>query len=251
MDNRIGAQLYTVRDYTKTAEDLENTFAKLKEIGYKTVQLSGIGDIPAEKIRELLEKYELEPICTHRNCDEYLEKLDFIIDFHKIIGCKIAGLGYLPNDYRTTEGIEEFIKKFSVVSKKLAENGISFAYHNHAFEFVKYNGKYLMDIILEKTDFNLILDVYWLTYAGINPAKFICKVGKRAQVIHFKDLAINNEGKVIMTEVMEGNIEWDEVISACEEAGCLAAMVEQDTCKGDPFESMKISYNNLLAKGFM
>ena len=83
MDNRIGAQLYTVRDYTKTAEDLENTFAKLKVIGYKTVQLSGIGDIPAEKIRELLEKYELEPICTHRNCDEYLEKLDFIIDFHK------------------------------------------------------------------------------------------------------------------------------------------------------------------------
>ena len=57
MDKRIGAQLYTVREYTQTAEAMEETFRKLKEIGYQTIQLSAVGPIPAEQVRMLCDKY--------------------------------------------------------------------------------------------------------------------------------------------------------------------------------------------------
>lgn len=251
MDKRIGAQLYTVRDYTQTADGLEETFRKLKEIGYQTVQLSAIGSMEAEVVRDLCQKYQIEPICTHRSPQEYLENLDASIAYHKTIGCKIAGLGAMPGDVpRTIEGVRGFIKTFTPISKALQDAGMRFAYHNHAFEFIKEDGRFLMDILLEESDFDLILDVYWLSYAGVNPVDFIRRAGSRARIIHFKDLAVTPENTVEMAEVMEGNLDWDRIIQACEESGCQAAMVEQDICKGNPFDSLRISYNNLQKKGF-
>ena len=51
MDKNICAQLYTVRDFCKTLPEFAETVKKVAAIGYKTVQVSGIGDIKAEDIR--------------------------------------------------------------------------------------------------------------------------------------------------------------------------------------------------------
>jgi hypothetical protein len=56
MDRRIGAQLYNVRKDTQTAEEMDKALARLKEMGYQTMQVSGVGPIPAEKIAELAKK---------------------------------------------------------------------------------------------------------------------------------------------------------------------------------------------------
>ena len=127
-----------------------------------------------------------------------------------------------------------------------------FAYHNHAFEFEKIDGKYVFDIINEKMsgdNFKFILDVYWLSYAGINPAKFIKKYKGKIACVHFKDLKIR-EKQPCIAEVGYGNIDWDDVISACMESDVEYALVEQDRCDGDPFDSLKMSYDFLKEKGF-
>lgn len=255
MDKRIGAQLYTLREYCKTIEDVDSTFKKVSEIGYKTIQVSGVNpELTGAQLKEKADKYGLETICTHRSYAEYTEKLDDIIKFHKDLGCSIAGLGAAPGSLRTSvDGLKQFIKDFNKISGELKKEGITFGYHNHAFEFAKVDGKYVIDYLIEETDpesFNFILDVYWLSFAGINPAKFIRKMGKRAMVIHFKDIKAKSDNTVGICEVGAGNICWDEVIAACEDAGCIAAMVEQDTCDRDPFDCMKFSYNFLSKKGF-
>ncbi|MEE1014298.1 MAG: sugar phosphate isomerase/epimerase [Clostridia bacterium] len=255
MDKRIGAQGYTIRDFIKTAEDLEASLKKLKDIGYQTIQLSGLGPIDPQAVRNLLKKYDIEPICTHRAPDEYLNRLEETIALHQTIGCRIAGLGSMPGDYaKTSEGIRQFIKDFTPVYEAFKKEDMTFAYHNHAFEFLKVEGRFLMDILIEESDFDFIVDCYWLAYAGIDPARFIRKMGSRAKVVHFKDLKCAFDGtfkcQPAITEVMEGNLDWDSIIEACEEAGVEAAMVEQDICPGDPFDSLRISYNNLKTKGF-
>ena len=53
-----------------------------------------------------------------------------------------------------------------------------------------------------------------------------------------------------MTEVGEGNLDWDSIIEACDKAGAKWALVEQDICHRCPFESMKMSYDYLTTKGF-
>lgn len=75
MDKRIGAQLYTVRDYTKTLEDFDKTLEKVAAIGYKSVQLSAIGPFSGEDIKALLDKHHLVAACTHRGYDEYTQRL--------------------------------------------------------------------------------------------------------------------------------------------------------------------------------
>ena len=255
MDKRIGAQVFTIRDFIKTAEDFEKSLKKLKDIGYQTIQLSGLGPIDAEVVRDLLKKYDIKAICTHRNPDEYLKHLEESIAWHKTVGCKIAGIGTMPANYeKNLAGVRQFIQDFTPVAKAFQKEGLSFGYHNHAFEFLKEDGKFLMDILFEESNFDFIADTYWFAYAGINPASYIRKLGRRAKIVHFKDLKCmldeNRRTSVTMTEVMEGNLDWDSIIEACEDAKVQAAMVEQDVCPGNPFDSLQISYNNLKAKGF-
>ena len=252
MNKEIGAQYFTIRKSCKTIEDFDASCKKVREIGYKKVQLSGIGDFEANEIKAVLDKYGLEAVCTHRPAQNYLENIDKEIDFHKTIGTRICGLGSMPGFNAKHETIEKFINDFTPVVDKLAENDLIFAYHNHAFEFEKIDGKYVFEIINEKMsgdNFKFILDVYWLSYAGIHPAKVIKKYKGKIACVHFKALKIR-EKQPCIAEVGYGNIDWDDVISACMESDVEYALVEQDHCDGDPFDSLKMSYDFLKEKGF-
>jgi len=249
LDRKIGAQLYTIREYGQTVEKLEEAFARISKIGYKTVQVSGIA-VPAAEVKALCDKYNLEPIVTHRGYQEYTEKIDSVIEYHKTLGCNMCGLGCIHRDLATEEGISVFIETLKPAVEKLRKEGMDFLYHNHAVEFEKFGNTTIMERLINETDWDFIVDVYWLAYSGINPASFIKKLGKRAKYIHFKDLAIRNWNKHTIVEVMEGNLDFEEIVAACDEAGSVAAFVEQDTCDGDPLDSLEISYNNLKKLGF-
>ncbi len=254
MDKRIGAQLFTVREHTQTLEGFETSLKKIAEIGYKAVQLSCIGNFAPEDIKALCDKYNLVPICTHRSWEEYCDNLQYSIDFHKTIGCNIAGIGAIPKlrEGFTWDDVPPFVAKMNEINAKFKDHGITFAYHNHDAEFHKFDGKRPIDYIIEHGEFDFIIDIYWLAAAGVDPARFIKKLGKRAKVVHYKDIAVINGGKgQCIAEVMDGNLDWDSVVQACESAGVQWAVVEMDTCPGDPFDSLKNCYENLKTKGFV
>ena len=46
----LGAQLYTVREFTKTADDYARTIERVAKIGYKCVQVSGVGPAVDAKV---------------------------------------------------------------------------------------------------------------------------------------------------------------------------------------------------------
>ncbi len=254
MDKRIGAQYYTIRDFVQNEADFDASCKKVAEIGYKTVQLSGIGDIAPEKIKEILDKYGLEAVCSHRPAKEYEEALDELIRWHKLVGCKIAGLGALPSFKAEPSVLDEFLEKYVPISAKLAEAGLTFAYHNHAFEFVRLDdGRWFFEHMMERTNpehLKLILDAYWVSYAGVNPVELIEKYADRIEAVHLKDLKIVDH-KPVICEIGRGNINWSAVIEACEMAGVKYALVEQDTCDGNPFDSLKISYDYITEKGLL
>ena len=66
---KIGAQFYTIRDKTKTPEGIRASFAKMKEIGYDVVQMSAIGPIAPEELRDISLEYSLPITCTHTDPD--------------------------------------------------------------------------------------------------------------------------------------------------------------------------------------
>lgn len=257
MDKRIGAQFYTVRDYTATIEDFDAACKKISGIGYRIVQISGT-PLGAKEMREVLDKYDLKVVTSHRSFDDFLKNLDEIIDYNKILGSDLCGIGIMPKESaESNEKLSDFIADANKVCEILKSENMYFGYHNHAKEFAKLDGKTIFDRLVEETDpeiFNFIVDSYWLQVGGKNPADEIRKLGKRAMALHYKDFAVDIQNWRVpkICEVGRGNLDWDSIIAACEDAGTRWALVEQDEnfIDNDPFKAMKISYDYLVTKGF-
>ena len=150
---KLGAQLYTLRDYIRTYEDCEETFRYLNSIGINVIQISGIGPIPAEKVAYLVQKYNMDVCVTHTSFDRMQTDLDAVMKEHIMMGCDTLGIGGMPDAYRKdVAGIKEFIRITSEIGKRMHDNGLQFAYHNHAFEFAKLdNGRRIIDMLIEDT----------------------------------------------------------------------------------------------------
>lgn len=250
----VAAQLFTIREFAKTPEDLDKSMERLKGIGYNAVQVSGIGPMDHQQVKDIMDKHGLTICATHISFEKMKEDLDDVIYQHKLWDCKYVGVGSMPEEYRTSkEGYIAFAREASEIGKRLADEGLQFFYHNHHFEFVKFDGVLGMDILLNESDpevFGFEIDTYWVQVGGCNPVDWINKVAGRMQIVHFKDMAIEKEGyKPIMAEVGEGNLNWPAIIEACTKTNVEWAAVEQDICQRDPFESLEISLKNLKELG--
>lgn len=247
IDN-IAAQLFTVRDFCKTPKGFDETLDKLEAIGYKSIQVSAIGFFDYKFVKESADRHKMVICATHTPFERLTEDFEGVVKEHRHYGCDTVGIGYLPPKYeRSKQGYTEFAREMSELGGKYRDEGIKLVYHNHRFEFEKYSGRTGLDIILEESkpeNFGFIPDTYWIVAGGADPLEWIKKVRGRCDVIHFKDMAVKGDNQV-MAEIGRGNLEWGKIIGACEENEIKWAAVEQDICEGDPFDSLKISYDNL------
>ena len=131
----IGAQLYTVREFTKTLSDFEETLKKITDMGCNTVQVSGSCDYEAEWLFEQERKLGFTCVLTHTKPAEILGNTDKVCRDHGVFGCKNIGLGAVPGGKLNDEIYEGFVRDFKPAAERIRENGFRFFYHNHAFEF--------------------------------------------------------------------------------------------------------------------
>jgi len=252
-ETAVAAQMFTLRKFTQTPADIAKTLAKVRAIGYEAIQISAFGPIDAAELAKMLEGEGLAVASTHCSWDLYTNQIDRLIDEHRMWGCKHPAIGGMPGDYRNPDGVVAFAKAAEEVGSKLAEAGMDFSYHNHNFEFQKVGGKTWLELIYENSDPALVkaeIDTYWVQAGGGDPAEWIRKVSGRMPVLHLKDMVIGPERDVRMAEVGEGNLNWPAILTAAKDAGVEWYCVEQDNCYDrDPFESLKISLDNLHAMG--
>jgi len=98
MPARIAAQLYTLRDYLKTPDDIAKSLPKVAQLGYKAVQTSGLGPIDHAELRKICDDHGLEIVATHVGIKDILENTAAVAEQHHIYGCKHVGIGGLPGD---------------------------------------------------------------------------------------------------------------------------------------------------------
>jgi sugar phosphate isomerase/epimerase len=248
----IAAQLYTVRDFMKTPEDMAKSLKKVKALGYGAVQLSGNGPIDNKEMKKLCDDAGLIIAATHIGFEEIQNEPDKVIEQHSIFECKHVAIGGLPGEYRGAEGYAKFAKLASIAVKKLYDAGFDFSYHNHSFELEKFGDRTGLQILYEDSDPKLFLseiDTYWVQHGGGDPAAWIKKLKGRASLVHFKDMTVKG-GQQRFAEIGEGNLNWPAILEACKEAGTEWMIVEQDVCyERDPFESLGISLKNIKSWG--
>ncbi|MBP1587674.1 MAG: sugar phosphate isomerase/epimerase [Clostridia bacterium] len=250
---RIGAQLYTVRDFCRNLEDFEETLKKIADIGYEYVQVSGTCAYEANWLAEKLAANGLACALTHYNGERIRTETAKVIDEHKIFGCRLIGVGSLPGGFDAPDAFDRFIREYREPAGMIAEKGLYFMYHNHQFEFAKdksgLRGIEKMAESFSPSEMGFTLDAYWIQFAGADPALWIRNLSGRVPAIHLKDMAIEG-GTQKMAVVGEGNINFGRVLYEAENAGTEYLLVEQDNCNGeDPFECLRRSRKQLNSWG--
>lgn len=277
----IGVQMSTIAPVLRSGEVTPyDAFAKIAEIGYHCVEISQV-DMTPENVAAMKKACDefgikvssctasVEPMIEGMPGETLRDDFDKIVNDCKELGTDMLRIGMLPMTLMgSRDGAIEFVKRADEMAERLGEQGIDLYYHNHHVEFVKYDGEYLLDIIKNTTKkMGFELDIHWIQRGGEDPVKFIKQYAGRIRLLHLKDYRIapvqlpeSNDMKEFMSafygvvqfaEVGEGSLPIKECIEAGLAGGSEYFLVEQDDCYGrDPFESLKISHDNLVALGY-
>jgi Sugar phosphate isomerases/epimerases len=247
----LGAQLYTVRSFLQTEKDIRRTLQRIAEMGYKSVQVSAVGNIQPEVLKSICDELSLKIALTHTNADRILNETEKVIEEHNILDCDYIGIGAMPDKYRDPRWTGYFAEDFREAAGKIAKAGKQFMYHNHHFEFEKVDGKRLIERLIEDfspEELGITLDTYWVQAAGADVCEWIGKLKDRLHCVHLKDMAVRGTEQ-LMAPVMEGNMNFPAILKALEQTNAKYLLVEQDVCQGSPFDCLQTSYNNLAALG--
>jgi sugar phosphate isomerase/epimerase len=265
-----GVQLYTLRNVlpTKPAE----TMQALHAIGYREVEMLRAGLAswgPAAKAAGLaIPGMHIEAPVVTGDWTAWqapgTEKPRYDID-SAIADAKAHGIRFLTVAYlmASERGTLDFYRRFAEAMNRAGEKcnaaGISLCYHHHAFEYEPIEGQAPWDLLLERFDPKKVafeIDVFWLSLAGLDPAKTIRELGSRVRLLHLKDkmagaprIYQEREAKPEhFKEVGAGTLDFPGILAAGRAAGVAHAFVEQDHTPGDPLESLKKSFAYLAAQ---
>jgi sugar phosphate isomerase/epimerase len=247
----IAAQLYTLRDFTKTPADIASTMKRVKQIGYDAVQCSALGPIDPKELAKIMANEGISCVATHTPLDRMEKEPQRVIEDHKLWACKYTALGgFFPKEAVTQDWIN-FAQRFNAIVKQFEGSGVAVGYHNHSHELAHFDGKTGLDILMANflPQAWMEIDTYWITHGGGDPAAWIRRCQGRIPCVHLKDMGIKLDRTQFMAEVGEGNLNWPEILRACKDAKVEHLLVEQDICYRDPFESLAISRKNLREWG--
>ncbi len=249
--NQVALQLYTLRDSCQTLPDFVTTLEKVRKIGYKAVQISGV-NVPYVEAKKALDDAGMIVCATHEPSEQILDNPESICERLKLIGTTKTAYPWPAGiDFNNEKVVREFARKLDAAGAVLAKNGYTLSYHHHSLEFVRFGKATVLDYIFEASNpanLKAEIDTYWIQCGGGDPATWIERMKGRVPVIHFKDFVYVKDAMPAFGEVGYGNLDWDRIIAAAERAGTEWLVVEQDVCPGDPFVSIQKSYDYLKAK---
>ncbi len=246
----VAAQMYTLRNSME--KDYLEAFRQVAKIGYAGVEFGGPGPLSHKDFKKFLTDINLQPAGMHASIDVLEKGLERAADQCQELGALNLGCAWMPEERRKTAADWNAVtKSLNSIGEKLDQRGITFFYHNHDFEFQKFDGQYALDLIFAKTDPRFVkaeIDTYWVQRGGEDPAAYMKKLPGRVHLLHCKDMAAGPEKK--FAPVGTGVLNWKEIFNAAGPAGVQWYIVEQDNCYDvDPVESLRISFENMKKMG--
>jgi sugar phosphate isomerase/epimerase len=243
----IAVQLYTIRALLQDPSRLGGVLGRLREIGYRSVEVAGLGPKTLDRFGEELRGAGLTACAAHVDLDRLSRDLDTVIAECRDWGCEYAVVPSLPETYRSEDGYRRFAEEAREHSERMKPAGLRLAYHNHAHELERFGDRTGLEIMFAAASAGSLdgeVDTYWLQFGGASPAAWIRRLKGRVPLVHLKDMAVDH-GNPVDAEIGEGNLDWMDILGACRDAGTSWLVVEQDNPRREPLESVAISYANL------
>lgn len=238
MEN-IGLQLFSIRDLTEV--DFFGTLEMVGKIGYDGVEFAGYFGTSARDLKNALNNFGLKPAGSHIGIEGLISNPDEIIEYSLELGDPYIIVPALPENMRDCEDSwKKIAENFNKIGEKCRKNGIALGYHNHNFEFEKFNGEYGLDILVANTQPEncfIELDTFWVEYSGLRSVDFIEKYKERCVLLHIKEMKSLDDR--VSTVIGRGIMDFKSIITIGKKYGVQWYTVEQEEFQDPELQSIE------------
>ncbi|WP_394992779.1 sugar phosphate isomerase/epimerase family protein [Emticicia sp.] len=235
----FGVQGYTFRK--QFPKDLEGTLDIIQKMGFTELEGGGAKGVTPEEYKKLCDARGISIPSTGSDFGQLEKDPLSIVSRAKALGAKFVMCAWIPHkgDNFTIEDAKKAVEVFNKAGKVLKENGLTFCYHAHGFEFRPYGKGTLLDYIFENTnpaDVSFEMDVLWVTHGGGDPVKLLKKYGSRWKLMHVKDLKKGVVGNFSGNTPAEndvvlgtGQADWKKIFKLAKKAGIEHYFIEDES----------------------
>lgn len=186
----LGVQAYTFRKSFPV--DVAATLDTIKMMGFTELEGGG-GRMPPEEFRKMCEERGISIPATGSGYEQLVKDPKAVADRAKALGAKYVMTAWIPHTTGAFnfENAKKAVDDFNVAGKVLKENGITFCYHVHGYEFWPHENGTLLDYIITNTNPEYVsfeMDIMWTHFGGGDPVALLEKYGDRWKLMHLKDL---------------------------------------------------------------
>jgi len=238
---KMGLQLFTVRE--PLANDVAGTVKKIASIGYEDCETYGFDPghgtyygLKASAFKQLLADNQMITTSGHYDFTKFFDKptdalmryVDQCIEGAHALGQRYITWPWLDPAFRTLENFRLLTVKLNAIGERANKAGLGFAYHNHDFEFVDYDGENGYNIIMHETDPALVklqMDLYWVMHSSkLSPSELFSRQPGRFVMWHIKDMdKISRD----YSELGNGSIDFTVILPEASRAGLQYYYIEQ------------------------
>lgn len=206
----IGMQAYTYR--ASFPKDVAATLDTLKALGVTELEGGAQKGTTPEQFRKMCEERGIKIPATGGGYEQLVKDPVAAAKTANILGSKYLMCAWIPHKVKggfTLEEAKKAVTDFNMIGKALKENGVTFCYHIHGYEFQPYEDGTLFDYIVKNTNPDYVsfeLDVLWAFHGGADPVALLKKYGKRFQLVHLKDLRKGVKGDLTGGTPLENDV---------------------------------------------
>jgi sugar phosphate isomerase/epimerase len=224
-------------------KNILTTLDTIKMLGFTEIEGGNPRGISPEDFKKECDKRGINIPSTGAGYDELVKNPMVVVEKAKIFGAKYVMCAWIPHERGkfNIENAKKAVEDFNTIGKVLKENGLTFCYHDHGYEFQKYEDGTLMDYIIENTIpayVSFEMDVLWTVHGGGNPVELLRKYGNRWKLMHVKDLKKGVVGDLTggtpaenNAPVGQGQADFPKIFKIANEIGIKHFFIEDESNK--------------------
>ena len=187
---QLGVQTYTFR--RSISADPAKVLDTLKKLGFTEIE-GGSGKMHPADFKKLCDERGISIPSTGAGYEDLVNKIDSVVWRAKMLGAKFVMCAWIPHqdNVLTFENARKAVEDFNKAGKILKENGLTFCYHAHGYEFQPYENGTLLDYMFKNTNPEYVsfqMDIFWIQFGGGDPVGLLKKYGNRWKMMHIKDM---------------------------------------------------------------
>ncbi|MES2797771.1 MAG: sugar phosphate isomerase/epimerase [Bacteroidota bacterium] len=239
----FGVQGYTFR--RQFPKGIEATLDTIKILGFTELEGGGGRGMKPEDFKKLCDNRGIKIPSVGSDFNGLKKDPMQYVTNAKIMGAEYVMCAWIPhkgNEF-TLENAKEAVEVFNAAGKVFKENGLTFCYHDHGYEFHKManSEETLMDYIIQNTNPEYVsfeMDVLWTLHGGGSdaPEKLLKKYKNRWKLMHVKDLKKGVVGDKSGHEPAEndvvlgtGQANWKKILKLANKHGIKHFFIEDES----------------------